>query len=157
MNENQPITSGYEMGSVMKASEFRKLKNGDVIHHIIYDENGKNISNEFDFVDTSEIKNYGFEVKTINNYTFYINSSVNENKNIKNQLGEKNSKFTINKVVTIDSVANNEYFESFLKNLFEGKFEPKEEPKRLCNENIDEIVNEIYKESKGYEWLDSDD
>lgn len=58
----------------------------------------------------------------------------------------------------IEDNKNTQIFDNFLKFLFEGGFEPKPEPpKRLCDENIDEIVDDIYKESKGYEWLDSED
>ena len=55
----------------------------------------------------------------------------------------------------IESNKNLQVFENFLKFYFEGGYDPKPEPvKRICEENIDDIVDEFYKDSKGYDWLD---
>lgn len=55
----------------------------------------------------------------------------------------------------IESNVNLQGFENFLFKLFAGDYEPKKLPvKRMCEYDIDGIIDEVYKDSKGYDWLD---
>jgi len=67
-----------------------------------------------------------------------------------------NGDIDINKTIDfIESNTNLQRFENFLIKLFAGEYEPPKLPeKRMCEYEIDEIVNDIYKDSKGFNWLD---
>jgi hypothetical protein len=57
----------------------------------------------------------------------------------------------------IESNRNLQAFENFLLKLFAGDYEPKEVPqKRMCDYDIDNIVDDAFKDSKGYDWLNED-
>jgi hypothetical protein len=93
-----------------------------------------------------------FNDKSSNPLDVYLNSDFI--KKHKSNL-PTNGDVPINKTVDfIESNKNLQAFENFLFKLFAGDYEPKPLVKRMCEYDIDGIIDDVYKDSKGYDWLD---